>query len=43
MNKHEAKDNPRVGRGNVAFADGHADWIERRLSFVKHNFDPRVP
>jgi prepilin-type processing-associated H-X9-DG protein len=43
MNKNELKDDFRAGRGNVAFADGHADWIERKNSFKPHYFDPRVP
>jgi prepilin-type N-terminal cleavage/methylation domain-containing protein/prepilin-type processing-associated H-X9-DG protein len=43
MWKTEAKDNPTVGNGNVTFADGHADTIERKKSFNKLYFDPREP
>jgi prepilin-type N-terminal cleavage/methylation domain-containing protein len=43
MWRNEAKDNPLVGNGNVNFADGHADTIERKKSFNKKYFDPRVP
>jgi prepilin-type N-terminal cleavage/methylation domain-containing protein/prepilin-type processing-associated H-X9-DG protein len=40
LNKNEAKDDPRVGRGNVTFADGHSELIER---FLPYFFDPRMP
>jgi prepilin-type N-terminal cleavage/methylation domain-containing protein/prepilin-type processing-associated H-X9-DG protein len=36
----EAFTNPRFGRGNVTFADGHGDYIERKESFNKLYYDP---
>jgi len=33
------KDN---GKGNAVFADGHADYIDRALSFNAKNYDPKL-
>ena len=32
---------PNAGRGNVCFADGHAEYIERKKSFDPNNYDPK--
>jgi len=32
---------PNAGRGNVCFADGHAEYIERKKSFDANNYDPK--
>jgi prepilin-type processing-associated H-X9-DG protein len=32
---------PNAGRGNVLFADFHADYIERKNSFNPDFFDPK--
>lgn len=39
----ELRYDPNAGRGNVAFADGHADFIERRDSFNPRAYDPKLP
>jgi prepilin-type processing-associated H-X9-DG protein len=31
-----------VGRGTVAFVDGHADFIDRGDTFTERFFDPAV-
>jgi prepilin-type N-terminal cleavage/methylation domain-containing protein/prepilin-type processing-associated H-X9-DG protein len=31
------------GRGNVVFADGHGDYVERRFTQDARNFDPSAP
>lgn len=38
--KSEKQTDPNYGRGNAAFCDGHADYIERKLSFDKRYYDP---
>jgi prepilin-type processing-associated H-X9-DG protein/prepilin-type N-terminal cleavage/methylation domain-containing protein len=44
-NRHEQKresvTDPHYGRGNVMFADGHADFISRRNSFDPQFYDPK--
>jgi prepilin-type N-terminal cleavage/methylation domain-containing protein/prepilin-type processing-associated H-X9-DG protein len=44
-NRHEQKrekvTDPHFGRGNVMFADGHADFIARRSSFEQQYYDPK--
>jgi prepilin-type processing-associated H-X9-DG protein len=44
--RHDRKaDKPKVptyGRGNVAFADGHAEYIEREKSFEQRHYDPAM-
>ena len=37
----EAATNPRAGRGNATFADGHAEFIARISSFDPFHFDPK--
>ena len=32
---------PNAGRGNVVFADFHADYIERKKSFDSNHYDPK--
>jgi len=34
---------PNAGRGNACFADGHAEYIERKLSYDKRYYDPKWP
>ena len=34
---------PNAGRGNVCFADGHAEYIERKASFDAKFYDPKKP
>jgi prepilin-type processing-associated H-X9-DG protein len=45
-NRHDRKaENPRsadAGRGNVAFADGHAEFMPRADSYERRHFDPAV-
>ena len=44
--RHDAKyrttTNPKLGRGNAAFADGHVAFIARADSFEKRYYDPRA-
>ena len=39
--RKEDRANPDAGYGNVVFADGHADRIERRKSFDQRFYDPK--
>jgi prepilin-type processing-associated H-X9-DG protein len=45
-NRHDRKaEEPKVhdsGRGNVAFADGHAEYIAREQSFERRHYDPTM-
>ena len=43
--KREASQNigPHSGRGNVAYCDGHADYIQRVDSLDPRSFDPALP
>jgi prepilin-type processing-associated H-X9-DG protein/prepilin-type N-terminal cleavage/methylation domain-containing protein len=38
--KGEHDKEPYIGRGNVAFVDGHAELIERKQSFDPRSYDP---
>ena len=42
--RHDAKyrttTDPKLGRGNAAFADGHVAFISRADSFEKRYYDP---
>jgi|DewCreStandDraft_4_1066084.scaffolds.fasta_scaffold03742_10 prepilin-type N-terminal cleavage/methylation domain-containing protein/prepilin-type processing-associated H-X9-DG protein len=38
--RQEQSTNPNAGRGNVIFADGHYEFIERKLSFDPMYYDP---
>jgi prepilin-type N-terminal cleavage/methylation domain-containing protein/prepilin-type processing-associated H-X9-DG protein len=38
--KYRRSANPKLGRGNAAFADGHVAFISRADSFEKRYFDP---
>ena len=35
------RDKPEAGKGNACFADGHAEYIERKMSFNAYNYDPK--
>jgi prepilin-type N-terminal cleavage/methylation domain-containing protein/prepilin-type processing-associated H-X9-DG protein len=37
--KSESKLDPNAGRGNVCFADGHADFIERKIAILPISWD----
>lgn len=41
--RQEATDKLNAGRGNVAFADGHADFVPRGDSVRLKYYDPKVP
>ena len=45
-NRHDRKEEkPKLadhGRGNVAFVDGHAEYIEREASFEQRHYEPAV-
>jgi len=41
--KREVRKDPNAGWGNVLFADGHGDTIERKLSLTAKFYDPRWP
>ena len=36
----ESKTDPNFGKGNALFVDGHADWIERTMSFDEWHYNP---
>ena len=38
----EKESNPNAGRGNVSFADGHAEFIERLDATLQVNWDPNL-
>ncbi|MGA2498924.1 MAG: prepilin-type N-terminal cleavage/methylation domain-containing protein [Tepidisphaeraceae bacterium] len=39
----ERSTDPNYGRGNVLFADLHADFVDRKLNLYPTNWDPDVP
>jgi prepilin-type N-terminal cleavage/methylation domain-containing protein/prepilin-type processing-associated H-X9-DG protein len=41
--RHDRHRNNVHARGNVAFADGHCDYVERLFSQDQRNFDPTAP
>jgi len=46
MKRQELRDmrtDPNAGSGNACFADGHAAYIERKLSYDDRYFDPKKP
>jgi prepilin-type processing-associated H-X9-DG protein len=38
---HEDKTGPHAGRGNVAFIDGHVEFVDRRETYERRRYDPR--
>jgi prepilin-type N-terminal cleavage/methylation domain-containing protein/prepilin-type processing-associated H-X9-DG protein len=39
---HENIRDSNAGSGNAVFADGHADYVERKMGLMKEHVDPRV-
>jgi prepilin-type N-terminal cleavage/methylation domain-containing protein/prepilin-type processing-associated H-X9-DG protein len=37
----QLRTDPNAGKGNACFADGHAEYIERKLSYDKRYYDPK--
>ena len=36
------RNDPRAGKGNACFADGHVEYIERKKSYEAYNYDPKL-
>ena len=41
--RHDRDKQTVEGRGNAAFADGHAEFVPRKYTHDRRNYDPRVP
>ena len=39
---NNVRNDPSAGKGNACFADGHAEYIERKKSYQPYNYDPKL-